>query len=153
MSVDSINGMKDDIPEWEEIEAMVDSGAGTSVINMEQAAAAHLGAGDPTRNYELADGSIIPNKRHKCFVAHTASGHILRMNSNVTDVDEPLLSVSQMVAHGATVAFSPTGSFIKSSGFAPIPLGYTNNVYKLNMWIPREQPPASSPMRPFPGQH
>ena len=45
MSTDQINGMKDDIPEWEEIDVMVDSGAGVSVINTDQAAAAHLGEG------------------------------------------------------------------------------------------------------------
>ena len=155
VSTSQLNGMKDDIPEWEEIEVTVDSGAGVSVIKMEDVAAAHVGEGDPTRKYKLADGSLIPNRGHKCFVAHTDSGHVLRMNTNITDVDEPLLSVSQMVIHGATVVFAPDragGSYISSNG-ARIPLEYKDKVYKVKMWIPREQPLADPPLRPFPGQH
>ena len=66
------------------------------------------------------------------------------------------MSVSQMVTHGATVVFAPEnegGSYIQSNGFAPIPLEYKDKVYKLKMWIPREQPPADPPLKPFPGQH
>ena len=147
--------MKDDVPEWEELEVTVDSGAGVSVIKAEDAAAAHVGAGDPNRSYKLADGSLIPNKGHKCFVAHTGCGAIMRMNTNITDVDEPLLSVSQMVTHGATVVFSPDakgGSYIESNGNY-IPLEYKDKVYKLKMWVPRDQPPADPPLKPFPGQH
>ena len=155
VSPNQLNGMRDDIPEWEELEVTVDSGAGVSVIKEEDAVAAHVGAGDPTRSYKLADGSLIPNKGHKCFVGHTACGAQLRMNTNITDVDECLLSVSQMVTHGATVVFAPAekgGSYIESNG-GHIPLEYKDKVYKLKMWIPRDQPPANPPLKPFPGQH
>ena len=155
ITVDSLNGIEEEVEEWEELESLVDSGAGTTVIGPEDVRAVKASDPDPSRTYKLADGSLIPNRGHKCFVAHTGCGTIMRMNTNITDVEEPLLSVSQMVTHGATVVFSPDakgGSYIESNGNY-IPLEYKDKVYKLKMWIPRDQPPANPPLKPFPGQH
>ena len=62
MAVDSLNGMKEEAPEWEELEVMVDSGAGVSVVGRDNAEAAHMSEGGPARNYKRADGIIIQNK-------------------------------------------------------------------------------------------
>ncbi|MDA8582625.1 retroviral-like aspartic protease family protein [bacterium] len=129
---------------------MVDSGAGVSVISLDKAAAAHLSEGDPSRNHKRAGGSIIHHEGHKSLVSSVEDGQVLRVNANVTDVDEPLLSVAQMVTHEATVVISPEGSYIKCRGMENIPVELNNNVYKLKMWVPREQPKPSPSVQPEP---
>ena len=58
----------------------------------------------------------------------------------MTDVDQALLSVSQIVRTGATVVFSPEGSYIDSPGGTTLPINLRNNVYFLKMWVPKDQP-------------
>ena len=67
------------------------------------------------------------------------------MNAQVTDVDTPLLSVSQIARGGHTVIFSPKGSYIDLAGAngtpgRKVPMRLDGNVYKLKMWVPRDQP-------------
>ena len=57
----------------------------------------------------------------------------------MTDVDQALLSVSQIVQTGATVVFSPEANYINSPVGATLPMELKNNVYHLKMWVPREQ--------------
>ena len=71
ISVNSLNGLSEETEEWEEIEFMVDSGAGTTVIGPEHAKAVRASDPDPDANYKLADGSVIPNEGRKTFTAVT----------------------------------------------------------------------------------
>ena len=71
ISVDALNGLSEEAEEWEELEFMVDSGAGTTVIGPEHARAVQASEPDPTANYKLADGSIIHNQGRETFVAAT----------------------------------------------------------------------------------
>ena len=50
VTVDALHGLGDDIPEWEEIEFMVDSGAGTTVITPDEVKAVKPSESHPTRN-------------------------------------------------------------------------------------------------------
>ena len=70
------------------------------------------------------------------------------LTAQVADVDGPLLSVGQVVSGGNTVVFSPSGCYIDlaakkgPSGNIPakrIPLRSEGNVYKLKMWVPKQQ--------------
>ena len=67
------------------------------------------------------------------------------LNAQITLVDGPLLSVSQVVLGGHTVVFSPKGSYInlvggKYGADRKLPMRLDGNIYKLKMWVPKEQP-------------
>ncbi|MDA8609375.1 zinc finger domain-containing protein, partial [bacterium] len=57
-TVDSLNGIEEEVEEWEELEFLVDSGAGTTVIGPEDVRAVKASDPDPKRTYKLADGSL-----------------------------------------------------------------------------------------------
>ena len=78
---------------------MVDSGASATVVGAEQIRAVKASEPDSSRFYNMADGSVIPHKGQKHFVAHTGSG-LMKMTTNVADVDMPLMSVAQIVHNG-----------------------------------------------------
>ena len=69
VTTDSINGLGDTAEEWEEIEFMVDSGAGATVVGPEDVKAVQVSDPDPARNYKLADGSLTQDKGKKSFNA------------------------------------------------------------------------------------
>ena len=138
MTAESLNGIED-AEEWEEVDFMVDSGAGTTVISPDEAKAIKISDPDPSRTYKLADGSIIQDKGTKTFNAQTHDEQWRLINAQVTDVDQALLSVSQIVQTGATVVFSPEASYINSPGGATLPMDLRNNVYFLKMWVPKDQ--------------
>ena len=146
VSVDSLSGLSEEADEWEEIEFMVDSGAGTTVIGPEHVRAVQASEPDPTANYKLADGSIIHNQGRKSFVAATEDWEMKSMKAAVTKVETPLLSVSAVVLAGGTVVFSPSGSYIEAKGGHKTPLTASKGVYNLKMWVPKNQG------QPFPGQ-
>ena len=69
-----------------------------------------------------------------------------KIGAAVTMVDTPVLSVSSCVLVGATVVFSPVGSYIDAPGCNRVPLTASKGVYHLKMWVPRNQG------NPFQGQ-
>ena len=124
---------------------MVDSGAGHTVVGPDNVRAVGLASKpEPDRNYKLADGTLIPHKGSKMFQAATEDYQLHTLNAQVTDVDTPLLSVSQVVMGGHNVVFSPEGSYIQLKGAQyagkKLPLRLDGNVYKLKMWVPKDQP-------------
>ena len=139
ISVDALSGLSEDAEEWEEIEFMVDSGAGTTVIGPEHVKTVQASEPDPTANYKLADGSIIHNQGRKSFVAATEDWELKSMKAAVTKVDTPLLSVSAVVLAGGTVVFSPSESYIESKAGYRTPLTASKGVYNLKMWVPKNQ--------------
>ena len=139
VTMDALNGLPDDVQEWEEIEFMVDSGAGTTVISPDDAKAVKPSDPDPRRTYRLADGSTIQDKGTKTFKAQTDDEQWRLINAQVTDVDQALLSVSQIVPTGATVVFSLEANYINSPGGAILPMDLRNNVYFLKMWVTKDQ--------------
>ena len=136
VTTDALNGLADDVQEWEEIEFMVDSGAGTTVISPNDVKAVKPSEPDPSRTYKIADGSMMQDKGTKTFKAQTDDEQWRLINAQVTDVDQALLSVSQIVQTGATVVFSPEGSYISSPGGSSLSVDLRNNVYFLKMWVP-----------------
>ena len=139
ISTSSLSGLSEETEEWEEIEFLVDSGAGTTVIGPEHAKAVRASDPDPDANYKLADGSIIPNEGRKEFAAVTEDWNLRSIKAAVTKVDVPLLSVSSCVLAGATVVFSPSGSYIDAPGCNRVPLAANKSVYHFKMWVPRNQ--------------
>ena len=146
VSVDALSGLSEEADEREEIEFMVDSGAGTTVIGPEHVKAVQASGPDPTANYKLADGSIIHNQGRKNFVAATDDWELKTIKAAVTKVDTTLLRASAVVLAGGTVVFSPNGSYIQSKAGYQTPLTASKGVYHLKMWVPKNQ------AQPFPGQ-
>ena len=146
VSVDSLSGLSEEADEWEEIEFMVDSGAGTTVIGPEHVRAVEASEPDPTANYKLADGSIFHNQGRKSFVAATEDWEMKAMKAAVTKVEPSLLSVSAVVLAGGTVVFSPGGSCIETKSGYRAPLTASKGVYNLKVWPPKNQ------ANPFHGQ-
>ena len=122
-----------------EIEFMVDSGFGATVIGAEGVKAVKARQPDQHRNGKLAHGSIIHNKRHLNFKALTQDGQTRSISASMSDVDEPLLSVPQAVAGGSTVVFSPKNNYIDSPGGRSVPFELQGNIYTLKLWVPKNQ--------------
>ena len=97
VTAESLNGIDQKVEEWEESECMVDSGAGHTAVNPEQVKAVATGEAVPGNIYKLADGNIIHHKGSKKFQAATEDYSMNVLEAQVTDVDTPLLSVSQVV--------------------------------------------------------
>ena len=140
-----MNGISQVVEEWEEIEFMVDSGAGHTVIGPDHVKAVTAGEPEAGRNYKLADGSLIPHMGQKKFQAVTEDNQSHVLNAQVTPIEDPLLSVSQIVLGGHTVVFSPSGSYINLTGGKygtnkKVPMRLDGNIYKLKMWVPKDQP-------------
>ena len=146
VTTDSINGLEETAEEWEEVEFMVDSGAGATVIAPDAVKAVQASEPDPSRNYKLADGSLTQDKGKKSFNAQAQDESWWNLNARVTDVDKPLLSVSQMVEGGSTAVFAPGGSYIKCPKGTKMPIELRSNVWFLRMWVPKDQ------KKPFQGQ-
>ena len=94
---------------------------------------------DKGRQYKLADGSYIPHKGSKTFSAVTNYGLPKQITASVTDVDNPLLSVAQIVRAGSTVVFHLEGSYVQDEHGERIPLEQKGGLFTLKMWVPREQ--------------
>ena len=140
-----LNGISQSAEEFEEVDFMVDSGAGHTVIGPEHVKA--VTAGEPKSwHYTLADGSAVPHMGDKKFRAVTEDYQPHDMHAQITECVHPLLSVSQIVLGGHTVVFSPKGSYIdlkaggKYGAGRRIPMRKDGNIYMLKMWVPREQP-------------
>jgi len=57
LTSDPLNGLGDNVEEWEEVEFMVDSGAGTTVIGPENVKAVQASKPDPNKSYKMANGT------------------------------------------------------------------------------------------------
>ena len=110
LTSDSLNGLGDTVEEWDEVEFMVDSGAGTTVIGLENVKSVQASKPDPNKSYRMANGDVIEQMDQKVFHAVAEDEQLRRITAQVTEVDEPLLSVHQIVKHGSSVVFAPSGS-------------------------------------------
>ena len=107
---------------------------------------------NPSNNYRLADGSLIPNRGDKSFLGITEEGIARRLKAQVTDVDRPLMSVAHIVQNGGRVVFDKKGSYGQGGG-KKIALAYDGGLCKLTMWVPRAQTqPVDKLTRAFHGQ-
>ena len=103
-------------PEWEEIEMAVDSGASESVVNEEQLSGAETLEGEANKRgiqYEVADGTLIPNLGEKKYIAVSDTGVARHMKSQVCEVNRALLSVRRCAQAGNKVVFAASGSYIE----------------------------------------
>ena len=130
----------EEIPEWEVLEMIVDSGASATVVGEDMVKAVTAQNVRHDIKYEVADGSHIPHPGEKQFRAVTDCGLGRKMCTQVTEVNKALLSVSRIVSAGNRVVFDSEGSYIehKPSG-EWMELEERKGLYVLKMWVPRDQ--------------
>ena len=82
----------------------------------------------------------------------TSEGVARKMKAQVTDVDRPLMSVAQVGENCGRVVFDKKGSFIEGGG-KRIAIAQEGKLFKLTMWVPRDQGRSVSELtRSFYGQ-
>ena len=105
----------EEVPEWEVLEMAVDSGVSGSVVPDEMLTRVDTVEGDAMKKgvqYEVADGTLIPNLGEKKFIAVSDSGVARQMRAQVCEVNKALLSVHRVAQAGARVVFAASGSYV-----------------------------------------
>ena len=124
--------------EWECIELAVDSGATETVLNEEMLGSVEVVPGAGSRKgveYEVANGTRIPNLGEKKFTGTTEEGMQRKIVAQVADVNKALMSVKKLVTSGNRVVFD-TDSYIedKETGERTW-LKEDGGMYMLKMWV------------------
>ena len=122
----SVNAMEE-IPEWEEVEMAVDSGATETVVGEDMIQGIETTQGEGARRgvqYEVASGDLIPNLGGKNFPAYGEHGQVRAIKAQVCEVNKALLSVSRMVH---------AGNEAENTG-ERIPLREQGGMYMLKLW-------------------
>ena len=97
-----------DVSQWEELYAIMDSGATVPVLNPRMGKAYRVEESAASRanvEYEIADGSALPNLGQKRMAVLTNEGTLRGYSSQCADVSKALQSVRSMVASGHAVCF------------------------------------------------
>ena len=138
---ESLNAISDD-GEWEEIEMAVDSGATETVGNEEMLGSIPTEPGPASKRgveYEIADGTRIPNEGEKKFEAVTGEGQHKKLVIQVCGVNQGLLSVSKATAAHNRVVFDEEGSYILNKENGEVTwLTEKKGMYMLKLWVRRQ---------------
>ena len=138
--------------DWEELEMAIDSGASESVMNEDMLPSVPVRDGEAKRRgvqYEVADGTLIPNKGEKTFVGVAENGLVRGMKMQVCDVNKALLSVRRMTETGNKVVLEAGGGYIESKTGERVKLHMKDGLYMMKMWVKKtEKSPASGFQRP-----
>lgn len=137
---DSVNSMEQE-GDWEEIVAVIDSGAAESVAPATTASAVPVRESRGSRmgqRFFTADGTKLPNQGEKVIKAFTADGRPVSMRYQVADVTKPLCSVGKIADKENLVCFDSSGGVIfnKQSG-QMTPFTREQGVYLLRTWVKR----------------
>ena len=128
---------------WEEIEFAVDSGATETVVNEDMLRSVEMKPGAASRRgveYEVANGSTIPNLGEKRFRGFSSEGQGKDITAQVCDVNKALLSVRKIVAAGNKVIFEKQGAYIEDPGGRQIWLEEKQGMYMLKLWVKKADP-------------
>ena len=127
--------------EWEELEMAVDSGASETVLPEEDLPSIELKEGEAKRKgvqYEVADGTLIPNLGEKSFVAVSEEGSLRKMRVQVCDVNKALLSVRRVTQAGNRVVFEQDGGWIEDKRTGQrMWMKEKDGQYLLKLWVRR----------------
>ena len=92
----------------------------------------HAGA-----EYVCADGGRIPNLGEKVVRGLTTEGGAMNIKFQVTQVENPLLSVAKLTSAGHSVEFGDHGGVITHGKTrATTTFVKKNGVYVLDVWVP-----------------
>ena len=135
-----INAVSED--QWVQVEANIDSGATETVIPEETLAGViDISEGAAFKRgvqYEVADGTKVPNLGERRFVGFTEDGRASGVVAQVCAVNKMLMSVSKMTKNGNKVVFDDEGSYVedKASG-ARSWMTEKDGMYALKIWVSR----------------
>ena len=133
------NGLNSAEESWHEIDFTVDSGASETVVSSDMLPSVPVVEGPASRRgveYEVADGSRIPNEGEKQFEAHTQGGAVRTIRAQVCCVNKPLLSVRKIVEAGNRVEFGPGGAYIEDMETGQkMALHENQGMYTLKAWV------------------
>jgi hypothetical protein len=123
------------------VRAMVDSGAAACVCGAEHFDSVPVidGKNGPNSQveYVCADGGRIPNLGEKPVRSLTSEGGKLNVKFQVTQVDRPLISVSDIASQGHSVLFGKDGGVIVHGATgARTRFTKERGVYLLDLWVP-----------------
>ena len=86
--------------------------------------------------YEVADGTLIPNLGEKKFIAVSNNGVARQMRAQVCDANKALLNVHRVVQAGNRVVFASSGSYVEDEPVGEImELVEKGGVYMLKLWV------------------
>ena len=86
--------------------------------------------------YEVADGTLMPNLGEKKFVAVSDGGVTRQMKAQGCEVNKALLSVHRVVQAGNRVVFSASGSFVQDEQIGEtMELVEKGGMYMLRLWV------------------
>jgi len=129
----------EEAPEWEVLEMAMDSGASESVVNDEMLPRVETLEGEAMKKgvqYEVADGTLIPNLGEKKFIAVSDNGVARQMRAQVCDVNKALLSVHRVVQAGNRVVFASSGSYVEDeTAGETMELIEKGGMYMLKLWV------------------
>ena len=108
---------------------MVDSGAAVNACPPTHAPTSKTTTSRRDIELQNASGGEVQHHGSETVSYNLEQGQSALVEYEVADVHAPLLSVSRMVDTGATVVFSPSGSYLHRPGKAAVPLVRKNNVF------------------------
>ena len=124
---------------WQELVLTVDSGASETVMSADTLPGVPIREGLASKRgveYEVANGTRIPNEGEKEFKACMQDGGTRTIKAQICDVNKPLLSVKRIVDAGNRVVFDPNGSYIQDcSTGESMELGIQGGMYTLKVWV------------------
>ena len=120
----------------------VDSGASENVVGPDMLKRVETVEGDEKRRgvrYEAASGELIPNMGEKKLIVVSENNVMRGLSTQVTEVNQPLLSVRKMMKNGNRVVFDDEGSYIldKKTG-EWMPLQDNGSMFMLKLWAKAE---------------
>ena len=129
------------VGDWEELCAVMDSGAADSVAPCAIAEEVPMLESPGSRNgqqYLTADGTKLPNKGQKSFTAMTSEGRSIGVTYQMADVSRPLNSVGRICDRDNAVVFTKTTGFILNLWTQEkTRFSREEGVYALRTWIPK----------------
>ena len=125
---------------WEEIQFYVDSGATETVVGEGMLLDVETKEGTAKKRgiqYEVANGSRLPNLGEKVFVGESTEGIKRQIRAQVCDVNKPLLSVSRIMNAGNRVVFDLDGSYIEDQHTKEkIWMEEQGGMFSVKLWVP-----------------
>ena len=129
--------------EWECVELAVDSGATETVVGEDMLESVEIKEGRASRRgveYEVANGTRIPNIGEKRFLGVSEEEVTRGITAQVCEVNKALLSVSKVVKAGNRVVFDDSeGSYIEDKATKEkMWLREEGGMYMLRLWVKKE---------------
>ena len=124
---------------WIIVQIVVDSGASETVVGQDALPGTPFEESpDSRRNvcYEVVDGTRVPAMDQKRFVIRTQQGIERSITAQVTNVNKPLLSVSQICGKDHRVVFDKEASYTEDKTIGEvIPMIEKNGTYVIQCWV------------------